>query len=190
MSGDRKLVREAVAAYFGGSLVTADAGICYQGGPLVAAGLGTAYPYRIKKAAPDQYYTAGMPEGTGYGSVLTVSLGPERITRIGMGGKTSGWRQRQYMTVCDIEMLTYEPHLETGEQALDNLVDALLDLIYADRALGTTSTAYPNGRLITQAGEGAAGIDVGPMGEFAVADRGRGKGGISVTFDCDTYVTA
>lgn len=45
MAGERQQVRNAVAAYFGGTLVTADAGTCYQGGSLTSYGLGTAYPY-------------------------------------------------------------------------------------------------------------------------------------------------
>ena len=63
MAGDRQLVREAVAAYFGGTLQTADAGIYFQGGPLSAAGLGTAFPYKIKRGAPDSYYTLGEADG-------------------------------------------------------------------------------------------------------------------------------
>lgn len=191
MAGDRQLVREAVAAYFGGTLVTADAGICYQGGPLVSSGLGTAYPYKIKMGAPDQYYTEGMAAGVAWGAVLTVKLGPVPINREAMGGVTSGWRARHYTTVCDFEVISYEPHLETAEQNLDNLVDAFLALIYADRTLGTTSNTYPTGRLITQAGEGKRAIEVGEPGEWMpVNERGKYKGGIAVTFDCLTMIAA
>lgn len=195
MSGDRQLVREAVAAYFGGTLVTADAGICYQGGQLVSSGLGTAFPYKIKKGAPDQYYTQGMAAGTGWGAVMTVSLGPVRIARRpdgAMGGPTSGWRSRHYTTRCSFEVISYEPHLETAELGLDNLIDAWLDLFYLDRTLGTTNAEYSaqGGRLIMQAGEGTQGISVGEPGEWDVVDRGRAVGGIAVTFDCLTMVEA
>jgi hypothetical protein len=190
MAGDRQLVREAVAAYFGGTLVTADAGICYQGGPLVSAGLGTSFPYKVKESAPDQYYTQGMAAGVAFGAVLTVRLGPARIKREGMGGATSGWRGRRYTTICDFEFLSEQPHLEQAELALDNLIDAFLGLIYADRTLGTTNVIYPTGRLITQAGEGPAGIDIGEPGEFVVIERGAAKGGIAVTFECLTMIAA
>ena len=193
MSGDRQLVRQAVAQYFGGTLVTADAGICYQGGPLVSSNLGTAFPYKIKKGAPDQYYTEGMAAGAGWGAVMTVTLGPVKIARRpdgAMGGPTSGWRSRHYTTRCSFEVISYEPHLETAEAGLDNLVDAWLDLFYLDRTLGTTSNIYPTGRLITQAGEGAPGIVIGEPGEWNVIERGKAVGGIAVTFDCLTMVEA
>lgn len=197
MAGDRQLVREAVAAYFGGTLVTADAGICYQNGPLVSSGLGTAYPYKVKGGAPDQYYTEGLADGFAWGAVLTVRIGPVRINRQAMGGPVSGWRGRHYTTICDFEFLSYEPHLETVESGLDNLVDAFLGLIYTDRTLGTTNPVLyspQGGRLIMQAGEGipgsSQGIDVGEMEITEVTDRGRAKGGIRVTFESLTMVEA
>lgn len=191
MAGDRQLVREAVAAYFGGTQSTADGGIYYQNGPLSSAGLGTAYPYLVKGGAPDSYYTLGEPDGTGWGAVLTVRLRPERITRSAYGGATSGWRERHYTTVCDLDVISYEPHLETAEAGLDDLIDALLGLIYADRTLGTTNNAYPTGRLITQAGEGREGITVGALDDWTVdPDRGRGRGGTEITFDVLTMVEA
>lgn len=191
-AGDRRLVREAVAAYFGGTQSTTDAGIYFQGGPLSALGLGTAYPYKIKKGAPDVYYTQGEADGTGWGAVLTVALAPTRIIRDSMGGQASGWRERHYTTVCSFDVISYEPHLETAEAAFDDLLDAFLGLIYADRTLGTTNAVlYPvTGRLITQAGEGRQGIAVGTP-EWAVEDdRGRGRGGVDVTFDVLTMVAA
>lgn len=189
-AGDRRLVREAVAAYFGGSQQTADAGIYYQGGPLASAGLGTAYPYLIKGGAPDAYYTVGEPAGTGWGAVLTVRLGSQRITREAMGGQTSGWRQRRYQAICNLEVISYLPHTETAEAAFDDLVDAFVGLIYADRTLGTTSNTYPTGRLITQAGESPRGIDIGDMEWQVDPDRGRSEGGLSIQFDCDTFIAA
>jgi hypothetical protein len=192
MTGNRQQVRQAIAQYFGGTLVTADAGICYQNGPLVSAHLGTAFPYKVKKSAPDQYYTHGMPAGTGWGAVLTVSL-TEQIGRIAIGGATSGWRARRYRTRCSVEVLSTEPHLETAEAGLDDLIDALIGLIYADRTLGTTDpVAYPPpvGRLITQAGEAPEGISVGEP-EFVVADdRGRAFGGVEILFETFTAVQA
>src|SRR5579859_7665525 len=102
MAGDRQLVRDAVAAYFGGSLVTADAGTCYQGGPLAGAGLGTAFPYLIKGGAPDTYYTLGEPSGTSWGAVMTVHLSRVVNTRDSYGGATSGWRKRIYTVKCSL----------------------------------------------------------------------------------------
>lgn len=193
MAGDRQLVREAVAAYFGGTRQVADGGIYYQSGPLSGAGLGTAFPYKIKKGAPDKFYTLGVPSGFGWGAVLSVSLGSQHITRRpdgSTGGPVSGWRARHYTTVCGLDVISWEAHLEQAEAGLDDLIDGLLGLIYADRTLGTTSTQYPTGRLITQAGEGAPGIVIGPAEWSVEADRGIGKGGLEITFDCLTMVEA
>jgi hypothetical protein len=192
MSGDRQLVREAVAAYFGGQLQTADAGIYYQGGALASSGLGTAFPYKVKKGAPDSYYTQGQLPGVAWGAVLTVSLAEVRITRRALAGPVSGWRDRNYRVTCDLEVLSYEPHLEIAEEGLDNLIDALIGLIYADRTLGTTNaTLYPaTGRLITQAGEAPSGISVGQPVFTVQDDRGRARGGVEITFDALTMVMA
>ena len=188
MSGDRQLVREAIAAYFGGTQSTSDAGIYYQGGPLATAGLGTAYPYLIK-GAPDKAYTTGEQAGAGWGAVLSVRLGEQHITRKAMGGATSGWRQRRYQVTCALEVLSYEPHLETAEAGLDDLIDGLLGLVYADRTLGTTSATYPTGRLITEAGEGEDGITIAGA-EWTVVSRSEARGGLLITFNADTYVQA
>ena len=194
MSGDRQLVREAIASYFGGSPGNAAEGIFYQEGPLNGLGLGTAYPYTVK-GAPDAAYTAGQPAGAAFGAVLSVRLDETRITRAAMGGKTSGYRCRNYTAVCALEVISYDPLLETAEAALDDLVDGLLNAIYADRTLGSYSPAlYPNppyfgNRLITQAGEGTEGILIGAP-TWDTSDRAKGRGGLAVTFDALTMIQA
>lgn len=193
MAGDRQLVRRAVAAYFGGTLQATDAGVYYQGGPLSALGLGTAFPYKIKKGAPDSFYTAGEPDGTGWGTVLTVSIGPVRNARDSYGGKASGFRERTYPVTCALDVISYLPHLEQAEAAFDDLVSAMDDLVYADRTLGTTGGIYgqlAGGRLIQQAGESRSGITHG-LPEWSVeGDRGRGEGGMEYQFDALTIVVA
>lgn len=196
-AGDRRLVREAIAAYFGGLENTQDAGIYYQGGPLAILGLGTAYPYLVK-GAPDEHYTAGEASGFGWGTVLTVALGEQRIIREAMGGKTSGWRQRHYLARCLLDTISYEAHLETAEAGVDDLIDALLAMIYADRTLGTTGGIYDsiaNGRLIQQAGEDGPngtvrGIGIGEAEWTVGGDRGKGRGGVAITFDVMTVIAA
>jgi len=189
-AGDRRLVREAVAAYFGGTLETADAGIYYQGGPLASAGLGTAFPYKIKKGAPDSFYTLGEADGTGWGAVMTVGIGPVRNTRDSYGGATSGWRKRLYTVACSLDVISYLPHLEQAESAFDDLLNEMDALIYADRTLGTTGEDYPGGRLIIEAGEGRDGIVHGEPEWTTQGDRGRGEGGMSYTFTALTMVAA
>jgi hypothetical protein len=192
MSGDRQLVRRAVAAYFGGTLQTADAGVYYQGGPLASSGLGTAFPYLIKGGAPDTYYTLGEPDGTSWGAVLTVHLGRVANTRDSYGGAVSGWRKRLYTVVCSLDVISYAEHLEGAEAPLDDLANDMDALIYADRTLGTTSATYAaqGGRLIIEAGEGRNGIEHGEPEWTTEADRGRGRGGMNYTFDVLTMVSA
>lgn len=190
MAGDRQLVRNAVAAYFGGTLQTSDGGTYYQGGPLASQGLGTAFPYPIKGGAPDSYYTLGEPDGTQWGAVMTVRLGPVRNTRDSYGGNVSGWRERHYTVTCSLDVISYAAHLEQAEAPLDDLLNGMDALVYADRTLGTTSGSYPTGRLITQAGEGPQGITHGNAEWSVDGDRGRGRGGIDYTFDALTMVSA
>ena len=187
MAGDRQLVRNAVAAYFGGTLQTADAGVYYQGGPLASAGLGTAFPYLIKGGAPDTYYTLGEPDGTQWGAVMTVELSQVRNTRDSYGGNVSGWRERHYTVTCNLDVISYAEHLEGAEAPLDDLLNGMDDLIYADRTLGTTGGSSI---LIIQAGEGREGITHGRPEWSVDTDRGRGRGGIEYTFDALTMVVA
>ena len=189
MSGDRQLVRRAVAAYFGGTLVEADAGICYQGGSLVSAGLGTVFPYSVK-GIPDEYYFTGMPDGTGWGAVMGIRL--DRSTkREAYAGATSGWRARRYTVTCELVVLSQLPHIEVAGAGLDDLIDGMHALIYADRTLGTSHENYPGGRLIMQAGEKPAGIeDKTPTWLPLDAERGRYMGEGEMTFEALTMVEA
>jgi hypothetical protein len=191
-AGDRQLVREAVASYFGGSLVTADSGIAYQGGPLVSAGLGTAYPYQVK-GIPDEYYTAGMAAGAGWGTVMGIRMTRD-TTREAMGGPTSGWRKRVYTVTCELVVISYEQHVEIAGAGLDDLLDGMYALIFADRTLGTTSPAYSaqGGRLIMQAGEGPYGIKDDTQGWWPADSQGRGKyiGQATLSFQALTMVAA
>src|SRR6266567_1689466 len=166
VQGERQLVRLAVASYFGGAEVTTDAGVCFQGGPLAASGLGTAYPYTVRHV-PDEYYTAGMPDGQDWGCVLSTTSVRRRTARDSYGGRTSGWRQRAYTIECEIALICELPHIEVAGAGLDDLIDAIHALIYADRTLGTNGA--PNGVQILQAGEGRAGIE-DATGKFAALD--------------------
>lgn len=195
MTGDRQNVRQAIAAYFGGAQCWFDAGTYYQGGALTPYGLGTTYPYLIK-GAPDEYFTAGQAPGTGWGAIMSVHLADVPISRIAIAGPTSGYRSRTYRVRCVFEVISYQPHLETTEAGFDTLIDQWLDLLYADRTLGTSSsTLYPDppyfgNRLIQEAGERPYGLQVGEAGWDVDTDRGRAEGGLEITFDAYTVVMA
>ena len=189
MAGDRQLVRLAVAAYFGGTQVT-DGETKYQGGPLTAYGLGTAYPYSVRHA-PDTDFTAGQPPGQNWGCVLSTTRVRRVTTRDSYGGATSGWRARHYTVTCEIGLICELAHIEVAGAGLDDLIDQVHALIYADRTLGTTSNIYPTGRLITQAGEGRTGI-TDETDKFAELDREKGRYAAQATviFDALTMVEA
>lgn len=185
--GERQLVRLAVASYFGGAQVTTDAGVCFQGGPLASFGLGTAYPYTVRHV-PDEYYTAGMPDGQDWGCVLSTTRLERSSVRDSYGGKASGWRKRLYAITCEIALICELPHIEVAGAGLDDLIDQVHALIAADRTLGTTSLAT-GARLIIEAGEGRTGIrDV--TDKFAALDevKGRYAAEATVTFDVLTMV--
>lgn len=191
-AGDRQLVREAIAAYFGGSLVTADDGICYQGGPLTSSGLSSAYPY-VPKGVPDSYFTQGQAAGVMWGAVMGVTVPDRAVKRAAMAGQTSGWRARTYSVRLELWVISEEPHIETAEAGLDNLIDAIYGLVFADRTLGTTNAVlYPaTGRLITQAGEGPSGM-TDHADDMVITDkeRGRAAGHAVITLDALTMVMA
>ncbi len=194
-AGDRQNVRQAVAAWFGGAQSWDDQGIYYQGGPLTPYGLGTAFPYLVKKSPPDQYFTAGQAEGSGWGAIMTVKLREVPVTRIAVGGPVSGWRESRYRVECAFEVISYDLHLETAEAGLDGLLDQWKALLYADRTLGTSGNPlYPDppyfgNRLIQEAGERPYGYVTSDSSEWVVDDdRGRGYGGIGITFDAVTDV--
>jgi hypothetical protein len=196
VTGDRQNVRQAVASYFGGAQCVDDQGIYYQGGPLTVYGLGTAYPYLIKGGPPDAYFTAGQAPGVNQGAIMSVYLQDVTIGRIAIGGPTSGYRQRTYRIRCAFEVISEQQHVETSEAFLDTLIDQWLLTLYADRTLGTSSNLlYPDppyfgNRLIQEAGERPAGIQVGEPGWDVARDRGRAEGGVFITFDAQTVVMA
>lgn len=161
----RQLLKRALASYWCGTeqVATEGGGIYYQGGPLSGApyGLQTGFPYKAK-GIPDQFFfgVAGLSQGT----VMTVELGLDRITRQSTGGPTGGWRDVEVPVTLHLWNRGVYQHAEQTETACDDMIEAVIELIYADRTLGTTNAAlypnppWPNNRLIEEAGEGPFGI--------------------------------
>lgn len=190
MAGERQMVRLAVAAYFGGTLV-GDGEVKYQGGPLSAYGLGTAYPYSVKHG-PDTDYAAGQPAGQNWGAVMSTTRVRRADARDSYGGGTSGWRAHQFTIACRIGVICELDHIEIAGAGLDDLIDAMRALMYADRTLGTTGGAYaglPGGRLLIEAGETRTGV-TDETDEFVGLDSAKGRyaGEATVTFNALTMV--
>jgi hypothetical protein len=187
MPGDRQLVRNAVAAFFGGTLVT-DGELKYQGGPLVSYGLGTAYPYSVRHA-PDTDYTAGMPAGQNWGCVLSTTRVRRVTTLDSYGGPSSGIWLRKYTIACEIALLCEMAHIEVAEAGLDDLIDQAIGLIFADRTLGTSSGA--GGVKILTAGTDKQAI-ADETDRLAEVDKVKGRyaGLASITFQALTEANA
>jgi hypothetical protein len=186
MAGERQLVRLAVAAFFGGTLVT-DGEVKYQGGPLVSYGLGTAYPYSVRHA-PDTDFYAGMPAGQNWGCILSTTRLKRTSHLDSYGGASSGYWERKYQVTCDLALICELQHIEVAEAGLDDLIDQLHALMYADRTLGTNGA--PNGVQILQAGAGKGLVtDETDRMEEIDKDKGRYAGKATVTFEALTMVT-
>ena len=179
MAGDRQLVRLAVAQFFGGALVT-DGEVKFQGGNLTAYGLGTAYPYSVRHA-PDTDYYAGQPAGQNWGCVLSTTRVRRVTTLDSYGGPSSGIWLRKYVITCEIALICELQHIEVAGAGLDDLLDQLEALMFADRTLGTNAgtggvkilTAGTDKQAITDETDKFAGID---------PDKGRYAGMATVTF--------
>jgi hypothetical protein len=188
--GYRQLVKRAVAAYFGGAEMVAleGLGIYYSNGPLYSQGLTTAWPYQ-PKGVPDELFFSLA--GQAAGAIMTVELAPNRIIRQALGGPVSGWRDLETPVICHLFMMSTYTHAEQAETFLDDLIEAVTELIYLDRTLGTTNAVlyptYPDGRLIVEAGEKSYGISQSMDPADVDEDRGRTLCHGSVRFNVGTY---
>ncbi len=182
MAGDRQLVRLAVAAFFGGTLVS-DGEVKYQGGPLTAYGLGTCYPYSVRHA-PDTDYTAGQPSGQNWGCVLSTTRVRRAVTLDSYGGPSSGIWLRKYTITCEIAVICELSHIEVAGAGLDDLIDQAESMIFADRTLGTTGSSSI--RILTAGTDKAAIVD--ETDKFAVLDKDKGRyaGMATITFQALT----
>lgn len=178
----RQAVRAGMAAYFGGTLVESDRS--WQNGPLLSYGLGAVKAY-IAKGVPDADYTMGMAAGRNMGTVALISLGRAHRGRDGFGGKTAayvatGWKKELFPVTLHLYHVAEQPHVEDAEGDLEALIEAVIDLIEADRTLGQS---------VVEAGEGLAGID-SDLGQPEIVTRGRAKTYGYVTFNVLTMEQA
>ncbi len=184
MAGDRQLVRLAVAQFFGGTQVTADDEVKFQNGPLTAYGLGTAYPYSVRHA-PDTDFTAGAPTGRNWGCVLSTTKVRRLVNLDSYGGPSSGIWLRKYTITCEIALICELQHIEVAGAGLDDLIDQMDALIFADRTLGTNSGS--GGVKILTAGTDKQAI-ADDTDKFAEIDKDKGRyaGMATVTFQALT----
>jgi hypothetical protein len=176
----RELVRRGVAEYFGGPLdMTDPAALVYRSGPLQVNGLATTRAYWEKRIETADYLY-GLDPARGMGAVVWVQLGQVSETRRALGGETSGWRERVYAVVLHVYHYGTSPRPEVAQGDVDQLIDAIIDLIHADRTLGGT---------VMEAGESRRGI-VSSADLPVYTEPERSFIRASVSFDATVYVQA
>lgn len=153
----RKLVRLAIAQFFGGTQYD-DTFRCYRGGPLLGYGLSTVRPYQPKRE-PDTDYVMGLNPGRGMGAIMALQMGETRDTLLTVpglpAGVKGGQRRLVYPVKCHVFHLAHMQYAEDAEADIDDLAEAIQDLIHSDLTLGTGITSPP---MIYQAGVSEAGI--------------------------------
>ena len=120
-------------------------------------GIGAVYASPPKISGTKDAF-ANIPTGTPSGSVIYVELPEDKEIRSGFGGPVSGKKTITHGLHLHLLFRSNQPAAEDAMDDHDDIHEALLALIRADRTLGSTvASPYP----IFQAGEGAAGITSG-----------------------------
>lgn len=100
---------------------------------------------------------ANVPAGTPSGSVVYVEILESSEVRIAVGGPGAGKKLVTHSLRLHLLFRSRQPKAEDAMDDHDNLVEALLELLRADRTLGSTqASSFP----IFQNGEGDRGIAV------------------------------
>jgi len=148
----RTIVRTGIAQFFGGTNYD-DTFRCYRGGPLLSSGLSTVRAYQPKRE-PDTDYVMGLTPGRGMGAMMILEMPRTRdhlLTTPGLpAGIHGGQRHLVYPVKCHVFHMAHMPYAEDAEQDVDNLDQAIHELIYSDPTLGG---------ICYQAGIDSAGID-------------------------------
>jgi hypothetical protein len=155
----REQVRVGVAEYFGGT--TQDERGFYRATPLADLGLSGVWPYFVSydNRVQDRDYFEGLDSGATFGAVMAVHLSVSTETRLEIGGLAGGVLNRPFNTQLYLWYSATRPPSSDAQAAFDDLLDAIVDRIRADPTLGMgVNSGAPT--LVTQAGEGEAGITV------------------------------
>ncbi|TVZ01270.1 hypothetical protein EAS64_33875 [Trebonia kvetii] len=133
----RSIVRTAVAQYFGGT--TYDTTFkAYRNGPLNSYGLSTVRAYQPKRL-PDLDYVLGQNPGRGMGAVMILEMNETRdnpLTITQLPGHNGGQRRIVYPFQLHVFHMAHKNYAEDAEADIDELDQAIHELIYADPTLG------------------------------------------------------
>ena len=146
----RQSIRTGIAAYFGGSTVTASG--WYQPTPLAGLGLAGVRAYYKERFADNEYFT-GLADGVRTGAILCVHLEDNVEKRHAIGGILDS----PFNVTLYLWLLSRSAEIEAAQAACDDLLDALKAMLRADPTLGMGINSSAPVK-VTQAGEGEAGI--------------------------------
>jgi hypothetical protein len=175
----RKLVRVAIAQYFGGTTYDPLARAYRGSGPLFSSGLSSVRAYRSKRLA-DNEYVLNQAAGRGMGAYMIVEM-PSSVEERRTLPAGTGRKRKTYMVNLHTYHLAYEQHAEDAEADCDDLSEAIEDLIHGDVTLGTAGMIY-------QAGESHMGIRtvIAPSGTYKEKTRTY----IRVQFEAEVEIVA
>ena len=173
----RAAVRSGIAAYFGGATFDPAYRI-WRPTPLAAAGLAGVRAFFPKRMSDDDY-TFGYSPPRGMGGVMIVHLPTQNRTRIAIGGLHGGIKNERFSAELHLYHLGQVPHVEDAQADFDALVEAIIARLEADPTLGG---------IVTQAGEGDAGITVAASEPYVKGERVESYG--VIRFDANDYPTA
>jgi hypothetical protein len=146
----RKDIRRGIAAYFGGSTVTA--GGWYQPTPLIALGLAGVRAYYQERFKDNEYRTTLDPAAR-TGAIMCVHLNDDTEKRLAIGGILDA----PFSVSLFLYFLTLTPSAADAQADRDDLLEAVRARLRADPTLGMgINSGSPT--VVLQAGEGEAGI--------------------------------
>lgn len=135
----RTIVRQGVAQFFGGATYDSTARAWRGSGPLLSSGLSTVRAYQSKRIN-DRDYVLGQAAGRGMGAAMVLEMAQTRdnlLTGPGLpAGVHGGQRHLVYPVQCHVFHLAHQPYAEDAEADVDNLDQAIHELIYGDPTLG------------------------------------------------------
>ncbi|MCW2639525.1 MAG: hypothetical protein JWP76_1831 [Dactylosporangium sp.] len=174
----RRDVRTGVAAYFGGSTVTA--ADWYQPTPLTALGLAGVKAY-YQNRFDDHEYRTTLDPATRTGAIMCVHLSDDAEKRLAIGGILDA----PFNVSLFLFFLTLTPSQANAQADRDALLEAIRARLRADPTVGMgVNSGSPT--IVTQAGEGPAGITTStPLPYFEPPARTMQEA--SISFTVNTY---
>lgn len=191
----RLQVKRGIAAYFGGTFVPNIR--AYQNGPIHSYGLSTVRAGWGKRLDLNNF-VAGQVAGRGMGAYMVVELGRDHERRRSEAGApqtdaggniiAGGIKFIRYRVTLNVFHLAHKAYAEDAADDIENLIEAIKQMIRLDRTLGTTP---PGGGtpVITDAGNSTYGIQT-QLGHPGIDGNDRTGCWFQIEFECLTQIIA